>query len=142
MQVSWDHFNALWDDLWSYKTGAHVPQPNPNPRPSTEFDSDRNLMSAHQPEHEEVTPPSPNLGSPNEPEDEVVPGPPPSPDLELHLDHQSSSADSQPVDFQAAIYAAKGKAKESRRTSGTARDGGNAVQRELQPAERSLDPGE
>jgi hypothetical protein len=142
MQGSWDRFNALWDDLWWYKTGAHVPQPNPNLRPSTELDSDRNLMSAHQPEHETPpppTPPSPNLGSPKEPEDEVVPGPPSSPDPEFRLDHQSSSADSQPVDLLAAIYAAKGKAKESRRISGTARDVVNALQRELQPSERSLD---
>jgi hypothetical protein len=129
MRVSWDHFNTLWDDLWSYKTGAHVPQPNPNPMPSNELDSDRNLMSAHQPE----------------PEYDVIHEPAPTPELtdpELHSDHQSSSADSEPVDLLAAIYAAKGKAKESRHISGTARDVGNAVQRELQPAERSLDPGE
>jgi len=63
-------------------------------------------------------------------------------DPELHLDHQSSSSDSEPVDPQAALYAAKGKAKELRRTPGTARDVGNADQSELQPAERSLDPGE
>jgi hypothetical protein len=59
---------------------------------------------------------------------------PPSPELtdpELHSDHQSSSTDSQPVDLLAAIYAAKGKAKESRRISGT-RDVGNAAQRGLQ----------
>jgi hypothetical protein len=101
--------------------------------------------SPTEPEHEVVTPPSPNLGSPKEPEDEVVHGPPPSPELtdpELHLDHQSLNADSQPVDLQAAIYAAKGKAKVSRRISGTPRDVGNVAQRELQPAERSLDPEE
>jgi hypothetical protein len=62
---------------------------------------------------------------------------------ELHSDHQSSSADSQPEDLEAAItYAWKGKAKESRSNSGTASDVGNAAQRELQPAERPLDPGE
>jgi hypothetical protein len=77
----------------------------------------------------------------------VVPGPLTIPlaDPELHSDHQSLSVpvDSQPVDLQASIYAAKGKAKESRRISGTARDVGNhATQRDLQPAERSLDPGE
>jgi hypothetical protein len=90
-------------------------------------------------------------GSPTVPEDEVVPGPPPSPstDPELHLDHPSSSADlpaadSQPPspDLLASIYTAKGKAKVSRRVSSPARDAGNAAQRELQSAGRSLDPGE
>ena len=92
----------------------------------------------------------PNLGSPTEPKKEVVPEPPPTPstDPELHLDYQSLSAtdipaaDSQPVNLQAAIYVAKSKAKESRRSFGTARDVVNAAQRELQPTERSLDPGE
>ena len=93
------------------------------------------------PEHEDLTPPSPNLGSPKEPENEVVPGPPPSPDPELHSDDQSSTVDSQP-DLEAAIYAAKGKAKQLRSISGTARDVGNAAQRELRPTERSLDPRE
>jgi hypothetical protein len=130
MQGSWDRFNALWDDQWWYKPGAHVPQPNADPGPLTELDSDRNLMSAHQPEQEVATPPSPDLGSPKEPEYDVVNEPPPSPGLtdpELHLDHQSLSTDSPPVDLLAAIYAAKGKAKEARRISGTARDGGNAI---------------
>ena len=73
-----------------------------------------------EPEHKEVGPPSPNLGSPKEPEDEVVPGPPPSLDPGYNSDHQSSSADSQPVDLQAAINnVLKSKGK--------------------QPAERSLD---
>jgi hypothetical protein len=45
--------------------------------------------------------------------------------------------------LQTAISDAwKGKAKESRSNSGTASDVGNAAQRELQPAERPLDPGE
>jgi hypothetical protein len=96
-------------------------------------------------EHEVVTPsPSPllsSLGSPKEPEDPVVPGPPQSPVPELPLDHQSSNADSQPVDLQAAIYAAKGKAKESRHISGTARDVGKAAQRDLHTAERSPEVG-
>ena len=54
---------------------------------------------------------------------------PPGPELadpELHLD-QSSRDDSQPVDFQAPIYAEKGKAKESLSISGTARDVGSAA---------------
>ena len=91
-------------------------------------------------------PPLPNLGPPKEPENEVLPGPLPNPDPEHNSGHQSSSADSQPVDPEAAAaaarYALKGKAKVERRVSGTARDVGNAAQRELQSAERSLDPGE
>ena len=64
-------------------------------------------------------------------------------DLELRLGHGSSSTmDSKPADLQAAIHAAKGKAKESRHISGTTRDVGNMDQRELQPDERSLDSGE
>ena len=116
---SWDHFNELWDDRWSYKPGARVPLPNTNPRPSNELDSD--LI---------------------EPEHDMVKEPPPSPELtdpELQLDHQPLSTDSQLVGLQDAAYEAKGKAKESRRISGTARDVGNAVQRELQSTERSLD---
>jgi len=103
---------------------AHKFQVDPLDPPSTSGYA----PSPPEPEHEvATTPPSPNLGSPKELED-----------------HQSLSADSdpQPVDPQAAIYAAKGKAKESRRISGTARDVGIEAQRELQPAERSLDPGD
>jgi len=134
--------------------------PPTNSRLTTKLDSDPNLMAAHQPppyassptddysypgsvahppslgaglptvpEHEEVTPPLPDAGLPTVPEHEVA-----------------TSADSQPVDPQAAIdaarYAAKGKAKVERRISGTARDVGNAVQKELQPVKRSLDPRE
>jgi hypothetical protein len=76
-----------------------------------------------------------NLGPLKEPEDEVVPGPPSTPDPELHSDHQSLSAGSQGEDIQAAVYAAKGKAKESRSIAGISRDVGNAAQRELQPDE-------
>ena len=121
---------------------AHKYQVDPLNPPSTSGHAPS--PPVHEPEHEAVTPspPSSNLGSPKEPEDEVVPEPKSSPDPELHLDHQSLSTESQPVDLQAAIYAAKGKAKESRHISGTAIDVGNAVQRELQPGERSLDQGE
>ena len=79
---------------------------------------------------------------PSEPEHEVVGEPPTSPDSELHPDHQSLSAGAQPADLLAAIYAAKGKAKESRGISGIARDVKNAAQRELEPPEWSLDPRE
>ncbi|KAN0105466.1 hypothetical protein V8E52_010992 [Russula decolorans] len=127
---------------WEYWKNADDPPPEPyqvdplNPPSTSGY-----APSPPEPEHEVVTPSSPSstLGSPKEPEDEVVPGPKPSPDPELHLDHQSLSADSQPVDLQAAIYAAKGKAKETRRISGAGIDVGNAAQRELEPGERSLD---
>ena len=99
----------------NWKVSAHQPSPNP--------------MSSTEPAHEVVTPPStgaelatepghevgtpsPNLGSPKEPGDEVVPGPSSSPAPESSSDHQSSSADSQPVDLQAAtdnVLNSKGK---------------------------------
>ena len=85
----------------------------------------------------------------------MVPGPqqtPESTDPELYSDPQSLSVADQPEDLRAAIhasgdlqasmYAAKGKAKESRSIAGTARDVRNAAQRELQPVERRLDPRE
>jgi hypothetical protein len=102
-----------------------------------------------EPEYEVVHhPPSQNQGTPEKPEKpeaEVVNGPPPSPELTdpelgLNSDYQSLSADSQPVDLLAAIYAAKGKAKESRPISATTSR--PAAQRELEPNERSLDPWE
>ena len=78
----------------------------------------------------------------------AYPGSAPRP-ASTDFEPQSSSADSpsQPEDPEAAArYAAKGKAKVIRRNSGTARDVGNAAQRELQAdlrrAEKSLDPGE
>ena len=92
-------------------TGApHAPQPNPGPnsRPSTDPDQ----VDEHQVEH--VQQPNPGPSNP-----ELT-------DPDLQLDHQSLSTDSQ-VDHLAAIYAAKGKAKESRRASGTAREVGNAA---------------
>jgi hypothetical protein len=106
---------------------AHVYQVDPLNPPSTSGYAPG--PSPTEPKHEMETPPSSNLGSPKEPDKEVVPGPPISPDL----GHQSLSANSPPPDLPAAIYAAKGKAKESRRISGTARDVRNAVQREFQP---------
>jgi hypothetical protein len=107
---------------------VHVQQPNP--RPSNPGPSDPG------PSNPGPSDPGPSNSGPSNPE---------LTDPELHLDHQllSTDSDSQPMDhLQAAIYAAKGKAKELRRIPGTARDVGNADQRELQPAERSLDPGE
>jgi hypothetical protein len=113
-------------------TGAHVPQPNPDPDfdldhwmdlndwtglddlPSSKPASPKELGQAHEYQMEHVQQPKPG---------------PPNPELK-----------DQPADIQAATYAAKGRAKESRRVSGTARE--NAAQRELQPAGRSLDSGE
>ena len=111
-----------------YQVG-HVPQPDPVPSTALDFDRADNpvpLSWAH--------PASTSPGLPTNPEP--------------HLDQQPSSTgtDSQPEDPEAAaaaLYALKGKAKESRRSSGTARDVGNAAQRdsELLPDGRSLDPG-
>jgi hypothetical protein len=127
------HPSADPDFDWDYWINAEDPSPGPVSLKEVGQASGY-APSPPEPEQEVVTPSSPssNLGSL-----------PPSTDPELHLDHQSSNADSQPVDLQAAaVYAAKGKAKVSRRISGTARDVGNAAQGKLQPAERSLDPGE
>ncbi len=147
---------------WHYWMNAEDPPPSstqPRP-PSPEMPptiKEKGQASGHAPgpltdklhpyPESEMHSPSPGAGSPTgPPEREVVPRPPPSPDNETPLDDQSLSAGSQPPDLQAAIYAAKGKAKESRRISGTTRDVGNAAgnttQRELQPAGRSLDRGE
>jgi hypothetical protein len=115
MQGSWDHLNSQWDDLWWYKPGA-------NSRPAT--------------------PPSPGLGSPKEPENEVVPESPTTPESTDPSDPQSLSAGVRPEDLQDAIYAEKGKAKDSRSISDTARDVGNVAQKELQLAERSPCSGE
>jgi hypothetical protein len=123
------------DFNWSYWLNAKDPPPGPAkaapPRPasSKEFGGAywRNVDPANPPsasgygpgplptkpgEDEAVTPPPPDLEPQKEPEREVVPGPPPSPD-------------NRPVDLQAAILAAKGKAK----IPGTTRDHvGNAAQ--------------
>jgi hypothetical protein len=89
-------------------------------------------MAAHQPLRPLKIRPL-KLEPTEETENEVAPGPPPTPELadpELNSDPQSLSANSQPVDLQNAVYAAKGKAKakQSRRISGTARDVGNAAE--------------
>ncbi len=131
------------DDFdWNYWTNLEDPPPA---KPASPKEPEFGLAHDNQVEHE-LVPPSPGAWSPKEPDGEVVPGPPPSPDPEFHLDHQSSSAGPRPEEFQAAtlaaIYKMKGKAKESRRISDTARDGMRP--RALRPAEspRSLDLGE
>ena len=122
---------------------APAPEPNPNPNsrllidPSVDSGFDWNYwISAEDPpptRRPDLPSTSGHAGSPpSQPEHEVVS--PPS----------GESPDSEPLDPQAALlYAAKGKAKVvERRISGTARDVGNAAQRELQPAEMFSDPGE
>ena len=62
--------------------------------------------------------------SPQEPENAVAPGPSPTPEL-------TNPAESQPADPEAAaaaLYAAKGKAKETRHISRSARDVGDATE--------------
>jgi hypothetical protein len=120
--TEWDSEYTDSDDAASSNEVYQEHRVQPNSRPSTES------------EPEVVNSPLPNLvGSPDD-RVEVVQRPPSSPNPELH---QPSSAGSEPVDLLAAINAAKGKAN----FVGTARDVGNATQKELQhePAERSLD---
>ena len=118
---------------WEYWMNVEDPPPRPT--------SPKGFGQAHK---HQVGPPRPPSSSgyapsPPEPEPEVVT---PSPPLS-NLGSLSLGEDSQSVDAQAAaVYAAKGKAKVSRHISGTAIDVENAVQRELQPGERSLDQGE
>jgi hypothetical protein len=118
-----------------YSTNAEDPTPSSAaPRPARP-------KGSHGPSGYAPGPPPTEL--PTEPENEAVPRPPPSTDSEAQLEHQSMSAGSQPVDLEAAIYEAKGKAvKESRSIPGAASDVGNATQRDLQRIERSLDPEE
>jgi hypothetical protein len=152
-------------------TAADAPQPNTNPRPSEDPNSDRNdrtnlegppppkrpkpstSKEFGQAQENEVAPVQPNPGpsdpGPSNPwkgfgqaQENVQPNPGPSnPGLPTEPVLALPSPDSQPLDPQAALYAAKGKAKLERRVPGAARDVGNAVQRELQLAERMLDPG-
>jgi hypothetical protein len=112
---------------WNYRTNAEDPPKEP-PRKFGEAYW-RKVDPAHPPSTSgHGSGPSPDLEPQKEPEDDVVPGP-----------GSPTSPDNQPVDLQAAMYAAKGKAK----VPGTTRDHvGNAAQRDLQPAERSLDSGE
>ncbi|KAF8502826.1 hypothetical protein F5888DRAFT_1667482 [Russula emetica] len=101
---------------WTYWTNLEDPPP---PKPA----SPKEFGQAHesQPEVENVQQPNPGLSNPG-PSNPSLPTEP-----ELHPDHQSLSTDSEMDDLQAAIYASKGKAKQLRRISGTARDIGNAA---------------
>ena len=165
---SWDYWLSKFDPAplpkpgWSKDSKPLNPKPsdpgpsNPGPSniasqpnlmpprplkigPSPSSPSSPNLESPKEPEYEEGTPPSLDLGPPaKEPENEVVPRPPSTPEStgsEHNSDPQSLSTAVQPEDLrsamfanddiQAALYSEKGKAKESRRISGTARDVGN-----------------
>ncbi|KAN0123272.1 hypothetical protein V8E52_003225 [Russula decolorans] len=133
---------------WDYWHNSNDYPPSSVASSSRPSSSKSNPMAAHQPYRPLRI--GPKVEPPEEPKNEVAPGQSPTPestDPELNSDHQSSSADSQLADSQAAaqaaaLYAAKGKAKQMRRISGTARDVGMRPRGELQPAERSLDPGE
>ena len=118
---------------WEHWTNAE----DPSPPPPTAQRPARPKMSVGEPSGHAPGPPpglwpgstpSPDAGSSTEPKYEVVP-PPPSSDSELQLDHQSLSADPQTLaDLEAAArYNAKGKAKQVRHVSGTARDAGKAA---------------
>ena len=134
--MSWTDSDSLSDpDVdWGHWTNS---ENSPPPRPA----SPEEFGQAHKYQVDPLNPPSASgyAPSPPEPEPEVATPSPPS----SNLGQPSLSADSQPVDAQAAaMYAAKGKAKVSRGISGTTRDGENAARKELRPAERSPDPGE
>jgi len=110
---------------------GHVQQMNPRPLADSDFDWNywMNVEDPPplRPASSKPSNPGPsNPSLPTEPGHEVVSE---STDPELNLDDQE-------VNRQAAIYAAKGKAKQLRRVFGTARDVANAAQKELQPAER------
>ncbi|KAF8502831.1 hypothetical protein F5888DRAFT_1800384 [Russula emetica] len=108
---NWDYWMNLKDPPPSRPSPSKLSIPeSSNPGPS-------NLESSNP---EPLNPGTSNPSLPTEPE--------------LRPDDQSLSADSQMDNVQAALYAAKGKAKQLRRISGTARDVGNAAQRELQLA--------
>jgi hypothetical protein len=117
----------------------HMQQPSSGPSADLDFDWN------HWMNLEDPPPSRPSSSKPLIPES-LNPGPsnpgtsiPSLPtEPELRPDDQSLSTDSQLDDLQAAINAAKGKGKQLRRISGTARDVGNAAQRELQLAETAL----
>ena len=104
------------------------PEPEPSPRPLSPAGTSSPLFRLWPPPA--IPGPMPPPSSPELTVSEELTDP------ELHSGHQELSTDSQPVGLPGlldAIYGAKGKAKESRRIPGTARDVGNAAQRELQP---------
>ena len=146
-------------DHADYGLMGHAPKPNlgaSNPRPSTELDSDHRLPVGKPPsrpasstefgadhEHQVVHPPlsPPGSASPIQSDLKMVDVAPSSSVSSTNPDRRSIVADSRLENHQAVSDALKGNAKELHRISGTARDIGNAAQRELQ-RKRSLNPGE
>ena len=119
----------------------------PSPPPRIYSHSDPGTPTPYSPRPTEYHPYSYPVTPKELAEDETVFGPQASPTSaadtspNFQLDHQelSTNSPSQPVNLMDAIYKAKGKEKVSRRISGTARDVGNAAQRELQrPAEKEV----
>ena len=108
----WDYWANLKDPPPSGTSSSKSSNPGPsNP-------GKPNPM-AHQPPR-----PLRIVESPQEPENAVAPGPSPTPG-------STNPAESQPADPEAAaaaLYAAKGKAKQARRIFGTARDVGDAAE--------------
>jgi hypothetical protein len=112
--------------------------PNPNPRPLSPGKSSppvpegpSNTRLPTEPWSPEDTDPESGYEGDEDPDsdtdydsDQKVARPPPSPEST----HPELRSDNQPVDLLAAIYNAKGKAKESRRIPSTARDVGNATE--------------
>jgi hypothetical protein len=108
----------------------YVQQPKPGPSADPDFNWDY-WMNLEDPPPSRPSPSKlsiPESSNPG-PSNPSLPTEP-----EFHPDDQSLSADDQMDDIQAAIYAAKGKGKQLRHISGTARDVRNAAQRELQLA--------
>ena len=146
-----DYGTDQWHELTA--TGGHAPKLNPNPSTSPLIDpsADPNFdwetwIYADDPPLSS-TPPRPSTPEvpPTIKEEGQALGYAPSPPLteshlypgsEMHLPLPVAgpSEDQSPEEIQAAIYAAKGKAKETRRSSDTDGDVGNAAQRELQPS--------
>ena len=114
------------DQISEYQAGAgDVQEPEPE---LWIIDSGFDLDYFHVPARV-VHLPSTSAGLPTRPEHMVTPS-------------ESTPNPAQPMDPQADIYAAQGKAKESRRISGTTRNVGNPARWESQLDERPLDPGE
>jgi hypothetical protein len=148
-----------FDQAHQYQIG-HVQQTNPGPSADPDFDQ-HNWMNVEDspllrlappgplsPRPSNAGPSKPGLSNPRRPtlpwlklrppevsDDEVFQGTSPTQELtdsELHSGLSSTDSDSQEADLQASTYAGKGKAKQSRRISDTARDVVNAAQRESQ----------
>jgi hypothetical protein len=114
------------DPNFDWEHWMNVEDTSPRPPSPKEFGN----WQGHKYHLDPLNPPSTSgyAPSPPEPKQEVVAPSPPSSDLGPPTEPEDEAA------RQAALYAAKGKAKVSRRISGTATDVGNAAQRELQPA--------